>query len=291
MKKIIAIVLAIVLVAGLSIAGTLAYLQDDDYAENTMTTGNVYIEQLEYQRVMDANGSLVEGVEGTDFNADYGITRSYKLEEFKQNKPALPAVYNNGEDATESYDDFQQLWNGVGAPGSNEIFDDTMKNVVDKFVFVENTGNTSAYFRTIIAVETPEGVQGKIHLNMNDNIRYDYNCELDGRQGLNNMTKLPVVINGTHYRVYVALHTEALAPDAISRPSFMQAYLAPTTTNEDCALFGDTWDILTLSQAVQAAGFDNAQTALDAAFGEVTEENVLTWFADIASTGSNGNLQ
>ena len=48
-----------VLVAALSIAGTVAYLQDDDSAVNVMTLGNVSIEQIEQERDADHRKNLV----------------------------------------------------------------------------------------------------------------------------------------------------------------------------------------------------------------------------------------
>ena len=285
MKKFIAMALALVLVAGLSIGGTVAYLQDSDSQKNVMAVGSVEIEQNEYQRAMDDNGKFIEGVAGTDFTADYGITQSYKLEAFDQNKPAFPAVYTNAA-GTEAWDDFQQLWNGngVGAPGSNQIFDDSVKNVIDKFVFVTNTGDSECYYRTIFAIEWSENLGKKLlHVNANANYRFDYNPD-EREEALfaaKNMYKEFVTIGNTEYLVYVATHTEPLAPKAVSRPSLLQVFLDPTATNEDVALFGDEWEILTLSQAAQTAGFRNADHALNTAFGEVTEANLIKWLAAV----------
>lgn len=277
-KRILTIALVIALLAT-CFAGTYAYLTDKDAATNTMTLGNVVIEQHEYQRVMDKNGKFVEGVAGTDFKPDYGIEKSYKLEAFEQNKPAYPVV------GGEAYDEFQQLWNQVGAPGSNEIF--SMPNVVDKFVFVENTGKTDVYFRTIVLIEAPEAVASNmIHVNTNGNARYSYssNGTAPG-EAAEGFEPDYVVINGTRYMVYVATHTEILkgknedGTTNVARPSLLQVHLDHMSTNADSAAFGETWEILTLSQAVQAAGFENAWAALNEAFGNVTAENLQTWFA------------
>lgn len=280
MKKIIALLLVVVLIAAVAIGGTVAYLSDTASEPNTMTLGNVSIEQHEYERVVDENGNLVKGVLGEDFTEAYGITESYKLQPFTQGKPAYPAVYQNG---TTAWDEFQQLWNQVGAPGSNDLFDDSMKNVVDKFVFVENTGKFDAYYRTIIAIEAPEGLPNNtIHINFNANSRFDYNADKEDVQNSADSNKFYITINGVRYRVYVATYTQVLVPGEVSRPSLLQVFLDPKATNEDCALFGDTWDILVVSQAVQTAGFDNAATALDAAFGKPDAENAAKWFNGIS---------
>lgn len=290
LSKILAVVLALALTAGLSVSLTVAYLSDTDEQVNTMTLGNVYIDQLEYERVQDANGDFVMGEDGVDFDADYGINASYKLQEFTQDKPAYPAVYNGDGTGTESWADQQQLWNGIesqegiGAPGSNDIFGDDVANVIDKFVFVENTGANELYFRTLVAVEAPASIdyENLIHVNLSSNNRYQWtSSQPDG------MTMGVTEINGVNYIIFEAVHTEPLQPGNISRPSFLQAYLDPAATNDDCAAFGDKWEILTISQAVQTAGFDNAQVALDAAFGDVTLDSAADLFEDLLARQTN----
>ena len=46
-------------------------------------------------------------------------------------------------------------------------------------------------------------------------------------------------------------------------------------------LLGNEYKIIAVSQAVQTEGFADAQTALDTAFGDVTEENVKKWFGSL----------
>ena len=271
MKKIIAMILVIALTAAISVGATMAYLTDTDEDVNVMTLGNVKIEQHEYERVVDANGDPVLGTEGVDFDANYGISQSYKLQPFTQAKPAYPAVYTKG---TTAWDEFQQLWNQIGAPGSNDLFDDSMKNVIDKFVFVENTGKSDAYYRTIIAIEIPEGLSANaIHTSFNGTTRFDYNSDEDGAQDASKANKFFTEIDGVRYVIYTATYTQVLTPGEISRPSLLQVFLDPAVTNEDCALFGNTWEILAVTQAVQTAGFADAQTALDTAFGAITTTN------------------
>ena len=74
----------------------------------------------------------------------------------------------------------------------------------------------------------------------------------------------------------VATYKTAVAGGEATAPSLLQLYLDPTVVNEDTALFGDTWDVLVISQAVQTTGFQTpegvlaAAYALDAVFGDVT---------------------
>ena len=286
MKKIIAMVLALVLVAGLSIAGTLAYLQDDDYNVNTMTMYDVHIDQMEYECVRDESGNVTS------------------MNEYTNAKPLYPAVAKNG------FNDIS-AWQPAGNDGiiyyANYLGDDycggnglweNLNNVQDKFVFVKNTGTTDAYYRTIILLEADAtntyNSDGKamIHLNVNGHDNFDWGTNSKGKKDTDITAEtMRVTVNGEEYYVKVALYKEVLEPEEISRPSLLQVGMDQLATNEIVAQFGETYDIVVLSQAVQAAGFDDAKTALNTAFGEVTEENVLTWFADIAPAGSNGNLQ
>lgn len=121
-QKILLTVVSYVLVAALAIAGTVAFLQDSDSDVNVMTLGNVYIEQMEYER--DASGKLVEYTQGQPLYPYVGVV------EWNDNK-----IHINGHDYN--------------------MFGDKLKNAVDKIVTVKNTGKSDAYIRTWIALEDP----------------------------------------------------------------------------------------------------------------------------------------
>lgn len=232
------------LVAALVLGGTVAYLTDTDEDVNVMVLGDVAIEQIEQER--DENGDLVD---------------------FTQNKPAIPAVFNDGLGKIE-WDDERVMIGGVGY----KVFDDTMKNVVDKIVTVKNTGKNDAYVRTLIAIESPNtDFPGLVHLNYNGT---------DGKleQLLENGDSALVEIDGVKYVILSFVYNEALAAGETSAPSLVQTFINPKATGEDLAPLGPTWEIKVLSQAVQAEGFSNANAALTAAFGELTAENVKDWF-------------
>lgn len=173
------------------------------------------------------------------------------LVDFKQAKPAYPVV------GPIAWDNEQLEVNG----GEYKVFTDELKNVVDKIVTVNNTGKSDAYVRTIVAIEAPEGDPNNlIHFNWNNS-----GVELEG--GF--VTK----IDGIDYYIITFVYTDALASGAKSAPSLMQVFLDSKATNEDCAKFGESWEILVKTQAVQAAGFADAKTALKAAFGDITTTN------------------
>ena len=283
MKKKILLALSFVLVAILSVGATFALLKSEDSDHNTMTIGKAKIEQLEYQREV-ANGEWVKTDGSYDVTFGNDTYRPDKMEDFVQDELLLPTTTKsenfkyddrNGNDNASGPGSHQQSWKEVGAPGSNQLFDDSVTNVKDKFVFVKNTGDVDVYYRTIIAVEAPENHE-KISLNMNGNSRFDWeHTEMDGMtQAEKDAVKhIYVTINGTRYKLIVATYNRVLTKNEVSRPSLLQLYMDYNATNEDIEAYGEKVDVLVFSQAVQAKGFANADTALNEAFYDISENN------------------
>lgn len=296
-KKLFLGVSAIALVAVASVGTTMAVLQHQTtVTENTMTVGRAHIEQLEYQRAVDNNGNFIPA---TNYNTTFG-SDTYtpdKLEPFTQGKQIVPVTVSQmkwddrkGSENSSGPQSHQQPWTEIGAPGSNQLFDAEIDNVIDKFVFVKNTGDVPVYFRTIIAVEDPAENVGEVSLSLNANYRYDWNQVEAGNQYNSDALGhtfdiIYVTIDGSRYKVYTATHTEALAAGETARPSLLQLYLTQNTTNEDMTRFGDTLDVLVMSQAVQVGaqedkenGRSAAQVGLEEAFGQITEDTVVNLF-------------
>lgn len=281
MKKHSKIVLCALLVLSLlaGTTGTIAYLQDSDSDVNVMTLGKVEIDQLEYERVQKADGSY-EMIHSDKYNDD-----GYKLQEYTQEKPLLPAVGTVTGYGEAAY--FDQL--GAGASGGQKVLAG-IQNVQDKFVLVKNTGKSDAYVRTLIAYEagTAEGVMGNPGGAESNLIMPSHGGNWQANEiGL-------VAIKGNNYFVteYVYTGNEdrhtggILPPGEYTYNSLAQVYMSPRATNEDVeAIDGNdngTYDILVLSQAVQADGFADAQTALDISFGEATDkDNLIAWFTGV----------
>jgi hypothetical protein len=240
LTKILAMFLALATTAALSVGLTTAYLTDKDEDVNVMTLGNVSIEQIEQER--DENGKLVD---------------------FTQAKPAYPAVY---EGTSIPYADPAKY-----PVANNEAWKvvENNPNVIDKFVTVKNTGKSDAFVRTIVAFEIGKnGVNDPyMHLvcNSNADVAFEW-------------TDINIEFDGNYYVIGVFTYAKALTPNETTIPSLKQVYLDKTATNEVCAAYGETFDILVLSQAVQAAGFDSAAQGLDDAFGVVNATNVAAWF-------------
>ncbi len=257
-KNILVTALCMVLVAALSIAGTIAYLTSTDEDVNVMVMPGVEIAQHEYERVLKADGTY-EMVT----SAKYG--EGYKLQEFTQAKPLYPTTGEiTGWGTIVPFDQIK------GASGAQAVFAG-IENAQDKFVLVENTGKSDAYVRTIIALEYGSNVKDIIGISTGD--FWNWNdigiVEIDG----NNYNVFEAIYNGSGSR-----HVGGILPAGeYTYSSLNQIYLKNEADNEDLeALDGNkngTYDILVFSQATQTVGFKDAETALDTAFGDITATN------------------
>ena len=238
------IVLAMVLIATASVFGTIAYLQDEEGVENTMTLGNVYIDLIEQE-----------------WNAD-----KTALVPFTQNKPLLPMVGTLG-------------WENESADGgAYRRF--TGNNIVDKYVSVKNTGTVSAYVRTFIALE----MGSLSFSELGDAISASTNSKTGSEfPGLSWIWTHDFVaeIDGKNYNIMVAVHEAPVAPNQTTVPSLLQVYMKSGATNETVTNIDGNgnglYDIKTFVQAVQVSGFEDlgAEGALNKVFGNPTD--VLPW--------------
>lgn len=240
LKKAVIGAAAIALTAAVSIGGTLAYLTDTDEDVNVMTLGEVAIDQIEQERVDDD-------------------TAQTELRDFTQEKPLLPAVYPGDSIPWAPEDE----WVVPGDQAWKVVEDNS--NVIDKFVTVKNTGKSDAYVRTLIAFEEPSDM---IHYVANgSNITEGATWEWEWLDGT-------FEYEGANYSLAVVTYTDVLPAGETTIPSLKQVYMDKAATNEDCAKFGESYDILVYSQAVQSDGFDSIiagpKAALNEAFGEIS---------------------
>lgn len=265
-----AMVVAIVMALTLSLSGTLAYLSDTDSDVNVMVLGNVQIEQHEQER--DGNGGL------QDFS----------------NFPVIyPAADVTGAKESITVNDYN-------------VSIRTGSTYIDKIVTVENTGKSDAYVRTIFAFPeagdfntTWNSAEQWFHWNgMSDTDTTTPNGWMWGKdqsEWPGNTDNWDVVenvtISGKVYDLYVATNKNVIEPKEKTAPSLLGCYVDVRVDNEVDAMgnvnytftdkngkvynLGDISqiEILVATQAVQADGFDNAWTALDAGFGDITATN------------------
>ena len=296
MKKFIAMALALVLVAGLSIGGTIAYLTSTKADHNTMTMGKVEIAQHEYQRATNDDGTYK--------TATIDNRESYVLEDFEQKKPLLPAIIPNGGTVggvTWDYDAIPVRMSQVNSHGGASVFN--TPNAMDKFVVVENTGKSDAYVRTLIAFEIGTKTYDEVMEELIA-IEMRFSDKADGKFPWTAVGAEVFKIGNNSYYCYELVYTGAMTSSGwkhengvlpagqTTYPSLCQVYMAAEATNEDVAALDGNgnglYDILVMSQAVQADGWTAAdgklvaEFALDTAFGEVNADNLADWFADVA---------
>lgn len=267
MKKKLLFGLSLAAVAAASVGMTYALLQDEtDVAVNVMTVGDVSIEQLEYQR-------KDKSVHVTNY-ANEGDLIFFD----EQAQVVLPSVSKNGvasdytaegTDAMYCWGDYVTKEEGVGCNG---LWNPAkVENVIDKIVMVHNTGTTDAYFRTLIAYESPEGMEiGEIpqgaDMMINVNAGW-YNIETVGY----------ITYEGTRYLLASYTYTGnngVLTADETARPSLLQMVFAEELTSNELMAFGrDGYRVLVATQAVQTSDLLTPEEALNKAFGEITTEN------------------
>lgn len=187
------------------------------------------------------------------------------LIDFIDNKPFFPALYPDGFD-------FENPT--VELPGTDcKLWDATqLKNAHDKIVTVTNTGKSDAYVRTWFAFE-----KGTTTVYYNTNTQ-DWTWSVT--------PMLNIDIAGSKYDLYAATYNGILKPGETTPPSLLQFALQREANNDDVNSFGDTYEILVFSQAVQAEGFDTPGQALDRAFGSAEITNPVA--GNNPWTGLNG---
>lgn len=126
---------------------------------------------------------------------------------------------------------------------------------VTKEVTVKNVGESAAYVRTWLAFENPM-----------DKIEPVWGTEEPTSVGV-------ATIDGTEYTIYVADYGKMEADQTIVKNPLDAVKMKPEATNEDVAKYGDTYEVLVFSQAIQAAGFTTSDAAWTAHFGAATIAN------------------
>ena len=255
-KKITAICLCIALVAIAVVGASLAYFTDTDNETNTFAVGNVKIDLIEKQRVVDNEGN-----------------KTTDLEDFTQNKKLYPIVGSaQGEK------------DALGMP--------TAKNYVDKMVTIKNTGSEKAYIRAYFAIpsalddgyETFNAGLNVLHFNFGNKVVNGAISSTEGVEWIwthgSKWNYFETEIEGIKYNVYYADYYQAVDAGATTEQLVQGVYLDKTFDIKDgkCYAFGkevtldDGWNWNSVScpvfaVACQAEGFDNATAAMEAAFG------------------------
>lgn len=248
-KKILSIALVVAMIAVIA-AGSLAYFTDKDDATNTFTVGNVNINLIEQER--DGQGGL---------------------QKFSQDKKLYPIV-GSAQGEKDAY----------GMP--------TAKNYVDKIVTVKNTGSEAAYIRAYFAIpsalddgyETFNAGLNVLHFNFGNKVVNGAVSSTEGAEWIwthgNKWNYFETEIDGIKYNVYYADYATTVAAGKTTEQFIQGVYLDKSFDLRDgkCYAFGkevaldNGWDWSKVScpvfaVACQAEGFENANEAMNAAFG------------------------
>lgn len=237
-RRIVSLCLVAVIAAIAVFAGTLAYFTDTDAKSNVFTTGNVEIELIE---------------------------------NFGDNNPETP----------------EKLLPATGSAQKG-----TLQNGIKKEVSVKNTGSEKAFVRVHIAIPSvldngnPEFDAGKNTLHFNYDAesigegKWDWS-KTAGAAYEGDWNYYETTIDGIKYNVYVVTYGTALDANAETTEKAMhQVYLDAHTSQEAIASYnevlGNNWQIKVLAEGTQSAGFEDAYTALNTAFG-VPGEYTVDW--------------
>lgn len=258
-KKLLAMCLVVALAATAVIGGTLAYFTDTDTETNTFTAGGVKIDLIEQQ--VGENG----------------------LEPFEQDQVLMPIV-GSAQGEKDQY----------GQP--------VAENYIDKIATIENKGKSDAYVRAYFAIPSAldDGYDNfnaglnVLHFNFGNNNRVStFGNEWNWKNESGTWKYYETEIDSVKYNVYYADYTKILAAGATTEQFISGVYLDSHVDMVD-GNYVDTRDpqadisILAgdvkcpvMAVAVQAAGFDNADAAVEAAFGANFDPfegtNVTNW--------------
>lgn len=248
MKKTIAIVMLVVLVAAVSVLGTLAYLTDTKTAKNTFTVGNVKIELLESSLHREnagvANGETSTSELWSDVPKEgSGNTSKYKAGDTFYTDAQIEA------DAAKYECDNVKL-----NPGQS----------YHKMPYVKNTGANDAYIRirVMIPADLDTAILNSSMYTSTALIKQEFTMAYDDSGTVDR--------DGIKYNVYTFTRVEPLLPKELTYWNVWgTVHMDADVTNEELdSFFGEgksyangIFPVLVEADAIQADGFANADEA------------------------------
>lgn len=253
-KKFLAFATVFALAAVAVVGGTMAYFTDTDNETNTFTAGGVTIDLIEQQ----------VNEEGT------------ALEKFEQNQVLMPIV-------------------GSAQGEKNEFGQPVAANYIDKIVTIKNTGKSDAWVRAYFAIPSAldDGFEEGFNPSLNI-LHFNFGNE-EGVTTCNNQwlwgsvakpehsgwNYFEAIIDNVSYNVYFADYYQPLKAGDTTVQFVSGVYLDKDVDidnegnytikrNGNTTVIGEfdgSAKCPVYAVAVQAAGFDNAADAVNAAFG------------------------
>lgn len=198
-------------------------------------------------------------------------------------------TFTTGNVAIDLWEDFgdndaQGIEELIPATGSAQA--GTLKNGIEKEVYVDNTGSEDAYVRVHIAIpsilddgaDTFDAGKNVLHFNYDEETvadgKWNWSNSINGITG-SNWNYYTTTIDNISYNVYVVTYETALKQNESTVDAMDQVYLDSKVTNDDITTIkntlGDKWYIYVAAEGTQAEGFTDAYEALNTAFGNPTD--------------------
>lgn len=193
-KKIVALVLAMVLVAGLSVAGTVAYLTDRDAKTNIFTVGNV---DISLNEAFGQGAALIPGVE---INKVPTITNNGPTDAWVWMTFSIPSALDNFVQGSEQGSNKNIIhWNPLGATTDGYVTEERVANAIQKGLLPND-------------ITADDITAAKKTWNV-------FNSLGDGKNVYQE------TIDGVSYNTYVLLYNKALTKGETTLPSLFKVYL------------------------------------------------------------------
>lgn len=209
MKKTVVLSLAIIMCL-FAVTGSIAYFTDSITAQGQIESGNLDVEQYEFERIKDENGSYTTA-----------------LKEYTQNQVLYPCLLPDDLTAdshrTGSIEFSYSADDNAAIPALNftaSLRDESIRGFVDKIVVVKNEGSLNNYVRTFVAV--PTAFDQAVVLDWNT---ADWTLGSTAFEDVLTVEKYQ--ITDVPYTIYYATCNTALIPGGKAQTSLLGYYLKP----------------------------------------------------------------
>ena len=198
-------------------------------------------------------------------------------------------TFTSGNVAIDLFEDFGDN-SGIAKllPATGSAQAGTLKNGIEKEIFVENTGSEDAFVRVHIAIPSilddgdPSFDASKNVLHWNfakgtyGDAKWNWTATANAAgYDAKDWNSYTTTIDGISYNVYVTTYETKLAKGDVTVDAIHQVYLDSKVTNEDITkikeTLGENWYIYVAAEGAQAEGFENAYEALNTAFGDPSD--------------------
>lgn len=217
MKKTVVLSLAIIMCL-FAVTGSIAYFTDTITAQGQIESGNLDIEQYEFERIKDENGNYTTA-----------------LKEYVQHQVLYPCMLPDGlTDTSHRTEPTEFSYTAAADSAIPELAftaalrDDSIRGFVDKIVVVKNEGSLNNYVRTFVAV--PTAFDQAVVLDWNT---ADWTLGEAAFEDV--ITAEKHQINQVPYTIYYATYNNALTPDGVAAPSLLGYYLKPEVDHNGTA--------------------------------------------------------